>query len=125
MMLPFLSTLRWQEARVLGGSNGLYSLAGLDLCFAWRLYGEILRLEFLAQKVGLLPKNSVACPKNPNLAQKLCSLPKKSEFSGKANAVNELFRRSGKTADDIECAGGGPVWFDKRAIAAEKASRRR
>lgn len=58
------------------------------LCFAWRLYGETVRLEFLAQKVGLLPKNSAACPKSPDLAQKLCGLPKKSEFSGKAPRWN-------------------------------------
>jgi hypothetical protein len=39
---------------------------------------------------------------------------------GFLNAVNELFRRSGKSADDIERAGGRPEWFDRVAIAEGK-----
>ena len=39
---------------------------------------------------------------------------------GFADAVRELVRRSGKTADDIACAGGSPKWFDRAAIAAHK-----
>jgi hypothetical protein len=35
MMLPFLSSLPWQDACVLGGSNELYSLAGFD-CIEWQ-----------------------------------------------------------------------------------------
>jgi hypothetical protein len=41
---------------------------------------------------------------------------------GFLNAVNELFRRSGKSANDIKSVGGRPEWFDKVAIAAEQAS---
>ena len=37
---------------------------------------------------------------------------------GFLNAVKELFRRSGKTADDVELAGGRPEWFDGTAIPA-------
>jgi hypothetical protein len=32
---------------------------------------------------------------------------------GFVDAIQELFRRSGKSADDIECAGGRPEWFDR------------
>jgi hypothetical protein len=41
---------------------------------------------------------------------------------GFANAVNELFRRSGKSANDIKHVGGRPEWFVLTAIAAEQAS---
>lgn len=41
---------------------------------------------------------------------------------GFVNAVNELFRRSGKSANDIKRLGGRPEWFDRAAIAAEQAS---
>ena len=41
---------------------------------------------------------------------------------GFLNAVNDLFRRSGKSANDIKRVGGSPEWFDKAAIAAERAS---
>jgi len=37
---------------------------------------------------------------------------------GFLNAVKELFRRSGKTADDVELAGGRPEWFDRTATPA-------
>lgn len=37
---------------------------------------------------------------------------------GFVDAVQELFRRSGKSVDDIERAGGNPKWFDKTAIVA-------
>jgi hypothetical protein len=43
---------------------------------------------------------------------------------GFVDAVQELFLRSGKTADDIECAGGSPKWFDRAAIAAHKPGKR-
>jgi hypothetical protein len=42
---------------------------------------------------------------------------------GFADAIRELFRRTGKSADEIECAGGEPKWFDKRAIAAHQSKR--
>ena len=41
---------------------------------------------------------------------------------GFLDAVNELFRRSGKSASDIKQVGGRPEWFDKVAIATEKSS---
>lgn len=44
---------------------------------------------------------------------------------GFVDAVRELFRRSGKTADDIECAGGSPKCFDRAAIAAHKPGKGR
>jgi hypothetical protein len=40
---------------------------------------------------------------------------------GFLDAVNELFRRSGKSASDIKHVGGRPEWFDKAAIAADKS----
>jgi hypothetical protein len=36
---------------------------------------------------------------------------------GFVNAVNELFRRSGKSANNIKHVGGRPEWFDIAAIA--------
>ncbi len=36
---------------------------------------------------------------------------------GFLNAVNELFRRSGISTDDIEMAGGKAEWFDRVAIS--------
>ena len=42
---------------------------------------------------------------------------------GFSNAVIELFKRSGMSADEIECAGGSPEWFDRVAIAAEAEKR--
>ena len=36
---------------------------------------------------------------------------------GFLNAVNELFRRSGKSANDIKRVGGRSEWFDQVAIA--------
>ena len=36
---------------------------------------------------------------------------------GFLDAVNELFRRSGKSASDITRVGGRPEWFDRTAIA--------
>jgi hypothetical protein len=44
---------------------------------------------------------------------------------GFLDAVNELFRRSGKSANDIKHVGGRPEWFDKAAIAAEQTSSQR
>ena len=41
---------------------------------------------------------------------------------GFLDAVNDLFRRSGKSASDIKHVGGRPEWFDKVATAAEKSS---
>ena len=41
---------------------------------------------------------------------------------GFVNAVNELFRRSGKSANNIKHVGGRPEWFDIAAIAGEQAS---
>jgi hypothetical protein len=41
---------------------------------------------------------------------------------GFLDAVNELFRRSGKSASDIKQVGGRPEWFDKAAIATERTS---
>jgi hypothetical protein len=35
---------------------------------------------------------------------------------GFLNAVNELFNRSGKSANDIKRVGGRPEWFDQVAI---------
>jgi len=35
---------------------------------------------------------------------------------GFLNAVNELFRRSGKSSNDIMRIGGRPEWFDRAAI---------
>ncbi|MGA2727212.1 MAG: hypothetical protein ABSE96_05330 [Terracidiphilus sp.] len=40
---------------------------------------------------------------------------------GFLDAVNELFRRSGKSANDIKRVGGRPEWFDKAAIATDKS----
>jgi len=40
---------------------------------------------------------------------------------GFLNAVNELFRRSGKTENDIKRDGGRPEWFDKAVIATAKS----
>jgi hypothetical protein len=40
---------------------------------------------------------------------------------GFLDAVNELFRRSGKSACDIKYVGGRPEWFDKAAIATDKS----
>lgn len=40
---------------------------------------------------------------------------------GFLNAVNEMFRRSGKSANDIKRVGGRPDWFDKAAIATGKS----
>jgi len=40
---------------------------------------------------------------------------------GFLDAVNELFRRSGKSANDIKHVGGRPEWFDKSAIASGKS----
>jgi len=40
---------------------------------------------------------------------------------GFLDAVNELFRRSGKSASDIKHVGGRPEWFDKAAIATDKS----
>jgi hypothetical protein len=40
---------------------------------------------------------------------------------GFLDAVNELFRRSGKSASDIARVGGRPEWFDKAVIAAGKS----
>ena len=37
---------------------------------------------------------------------------------GFLDAVNELFRRSGKSANDIKHVNGRPEWFDRAAIAA-------
>jgi hypothetical protein len=39
---------------------------------------------------------------------------------GFLNAVNELFRRSGKSTDDIKRAGGRPEWFDSVVIPSGK-----
>ena len=41
---------------------------------------------------------------------------------GFLDAVNELLRRSGKSASDIKHVEGRPEWFDKVAIAAETFS---
>jgi hypothetical protein len=41
---------------------------------------------------------------------------------GFLDAVNELFRRSGKCASDIKQVGAKPEWFDKAAIATEQTS---
>ncbi|MGA2352576.1 MAG: hypothetical protein ABSF70_19240 [Terracidiphilus sp.] len=38
---------------------------------------------------------------------------------GFVNAVNELFRRTGKSANEIKRVGGRIEWFDRAAIAAE------
>jgi len=38
---------------------------------------------------------------------------------GFANAVNELFRRSGKSVIDFKRVGGKPEWFDRAAITSE------
>jgi hypothetical protein len=35
------------------------------------------------------------------------------------DAVNELFRRTGKTAADIRHSGGRPEWFDRSALVSE------
>lgn len=40
---------------------------------------------------------------------------------GFLDAVNELFRRSGKSASDITRVGGRPEWFDKAGIATYKS----
>ncbi|MGA8672279.1 MAG: hypothetical protein WB679_20545 [Terracidiphilus sp.] len=40
---------------------------------------------------------------------------------GFLDAVNEMFRRSGKSANDIKRVGGRPEWFDKAALAAHKS----
>ena len=44
---------------------------------------------------------------------------------GFLDAVNELFRRSQKSATDIKHVGGRPEWFDKAAIATERTSSHR
>jgi hypothetical protein len=36
------------------------------------------------------------------------------------DAVNELFRRTGKTAADIRHAGGRPEWFDRTTLASDE-----
>jgi hypothetical protein len=41
---------------------------------------------------------------------------------GFLDAVNELFRRSGKSASDIKQVGARLEWFDKAAIATEQTS---
>jgi hypothetical protein len=41
---------------------------------------------------------------------------------GFLNAVNDLFRRSGKSANEIKRVGGKPEWFNRTAIAAEMPS---
>jgi len=38
---------------------------------------------------------------------------------GFVNDVNELFRRSRKSANNIKRVGGRPEWFDRAEIAAE------
>ena len=38
---------------------------------------------------------------------------------GFLNAVNDLFRRSGKSANEIKRVGGRTEWFDRTAIVAE------
>jgi hypothetical protein len=38
---------------------------------------------------------------------------------GFLDAVNELFRRTGKTATDIRHAGGRPEWFDRSALDSD------
>jgi hypothetical protein len=42
---------------------------------------------------------------------------------GFLDAINELFMRTGITAEDIECAGGFQEWFDKAAIASVRGVR--
>ena len=44
---------------------------------------------------------------------------------GFLNAVDELFRRSDKSANDIRRIGGRPEWFDKAAIATGSPSSQR
>ena len=39
---------------------------------------------------------------------------------GFVDAVNELFRRSGKTAADVRNAGGRPEWFDREVLALRR-----
>jgi hypothetical protein len=39
---------------------------------------------------------------------------------GFVDAVNELFRRSGRSANEIKRVGGRPEWFDRAAIASEQ-----
>jgi hypothetical protein len=46
-------------------------------------------------------------------------------FWGFLDAVNELFRRSGKSDSDIKRVGGRPDWFDKAAIGAHKSGQAR
>ena len=41
---------------------------------------------------------------------------------GFLDAVNELFRRSKRSANDIKHVGGRPEWFDKAAIATQTLS---
>lgn len=36
------------------------------------------------------------------------------------DAVNELFRRTGKTAADVRHAGGRPEWFDRGALDSDR-----
>ena len=36
------------------------------------------------------------------------------------DAVNELFRRTGKTAADIRHAGGRPAWFDRNSLDSDQ-----
>jgi hypothetical protein len=36
------------------------------------------------------------------------------------DAINELFRRTGKTAADIRSAGGRPEWFDRAALDSDQ-----
>lgn len=42
---------------------------------------------------------------------------------GFLDAVNELFRRSGKSASDIKHVGARPEWFDKVAISADNGAK--
>jgi hypothetical protein len=41
---------------------------------------------------------------------------------GFLDAVNELFRRSGKSAGDIRRVGGRPEWFDRTVAATGRSS---